>query len=189
MIEAIYNVYSDYNNIIDIYCKRLKYLKMVLETKVTIEDALESPQEIKIKYLDKKYNWERESLSNKFLIEYDFYRQSYIPEEIIDKIKLALKNVKWKEKQKIDELNEILVSYCKMQGSALLDTVISVGSGITGLLEEIIWNHVLTSKLFNYYVFIVEKDFETLGENVPLAIYQDYYEIEEEIEEQRKNRE
>ena len=45
---------------------------------------------------------------------------------------------------------------------------------------------MLSNKLFNYYVYIISKDFNTIGNNIPVAIYQDYYEIEEELEKQRK---
>lgn len=64
--------------------------------------------------MDKKYDWERENLKHKFLLDYDFYKESFIPEEILDKVKTAIKKVDWKEKNKIDELNEIIVSYCKV---------------------------------------------------------------------------
>ena len=37
-----------------------------------------------------------------------------------------------------DELNEIIVSYCKVQDSSLLNTVASFGSRITGLSEDVI---------------------------------------------------
>ena len=142
--------------------------------------------ELKIEYLDEKYNWERENLRHKFLLQYDFHKESYIPEEILDNVKTAIKNVNWKEQKKIDELNEIIVSYCKVQGSALLNTVASFGSGITGLSEDIIWKHMISNKLFNYYVYIISKDFESIGNNIPVAIHQDYYEIEEELEKQRR---
>lgn len=187
MLDAIYDVYRDYNNIIDVCTTReLKYLKMVLDNKLTIDDLLKNPNELKIEYLDEKYNWERENLRHKFLLDYDYYKESHIPEEILDNVKAAIKNVNWKEQKKIDELNEIIVGYCKVQGSALLNTVASFGSGITGLSEDVIWKHMLSNKLFNYYVYIVSKDFDSIGNNIPVAIHQDYYEIEEELEKQRR---
>lgn len=187
MLDAIYDIYSDYNNIIDICTTReLKYLKMVLDNKLTIDDLLKNPNELKIKYLDKKYNWERENLRHKFLLDYDYYKESHIPEEILDNVKLAIKNVNWINKKKEDELNEIIVSYCKVQGSALLNAVASFGSGITGISEDVIWKHMLSNKLFNYYVYIIYKDFESIGNNIPVAVHQDYYAIEEELDKQRR---
>ena len=176
MLDAIYDVYSDYNNIIDICTTReLKYLKMVLDNKLTLEDLLENPEELKIEYLDVKYDWERENLRHKFLLDYDYYKESHIPEEILDKVKDAIKNVNWKKHKKIDELNQIIVSYRKVQGSALLSTVASFGSKITGLSEDTVWKHMLSNKLFNYYVYIISKDFDTIGNNIPVAVHQDYY--------------
>lgn len=187
MLAAIYDVYSDYNNIIDICTVReLKYLKMVINTKITIEDVLKDAQNNKIEYLDHKYDWERETLSKKFLIDYDYYGTTLIPEEILDQVKEAVKHVKWNERKKIDSLNEILVSYCKMQGLALLTTVTSFASRLTGIKEEVIWNHMLNNKLFNYYVLLITKDYENLGKNIPVAVYQDYYPILDELEEQRR---
>ena len=49
MLDAIYDVYNNYNNIIDICTTReLKYLKMVLDYKLTIDDLLKNPNELKI---------------------------------------------------------------------------------------------------------------------------------------------
>ncbi len=187
MLDAIYKVYENPNNIVEICTTReLKYLKMVLDNKLTLDDLLKNPNKYEIKYLNKKYDWERENLSHKFLLDYDYYRESHIPEEIIDNVKLALKKVKWSEKKKTDDLNELLVSYCKMQGSTLLNTVCQFASGITGINPEAVWNFTLNNKLFNYYVLIVTRNIEGIGKNIPLAIFQDYYDIEDELCEQRK---
>ena len=187
MLDAIYKIYDNPDNIVDICTTReLKYLKMVLDNKFTLDDLLINPGKFEIKYLDDKYNWERETLKHKFLLDYDYYKESHIPEEIIDKVRQALKRVNWNEKKKIDDLNELLVSYCKMQGSALLNTVCQFASGLTEIDSEVIWNHMLNNKLFNYYVIIVTKNIYGIGENIPLAIFKDYYEIEDELEKQRK---
>ena len=58
MLDAIYKVYDTPENIIDICTTReLKYLKMVLENKLTLEDLLKNPGKLEIKYLDDKYNF------------------------------------------------------------------------------------------------------------------------------------
>ena len=75
MLDAIYNVYSDYNNIIDICTTReLKYLKLVLDS-----DILKN-KELKINFFDEKYNWERDNLCHKFLLNCDYYNEKHIPE-------------------------------------------------------------------------------------------------------------
>lgn len=175
MLESIYKVYNDSNNIIDICTTReLKYLKMLLDKRNNLKDLL-----------DDKYEWERKLLRNKFLVQ-DDYDQVFIPDEIIDKVEIAIKNVNWNITKKLDDLNEILVSYCKIQASALLNSVCSFASGITGINENLIWNHMLNNKLFNYYVLVYAKDFGTIGNDIPVALYQDYYYIEEALEEERK---
>ena len=88
MLDAIYNFYAEPNNIIDICTtSELKYLKMVLDNKLTFDDLLKNPGKDQIKYLDDKYNWERKTLYHKFLLKYDYYKESHIPEEIVDNVK------------------------------------------------------------------------------------------------------
>ena len=164
MLESIYKVYNDSNNIIDICTTReLKYLKMLLDKKNNMKDLLGN-----------KYEWERKILRNKFLVQ-DDYDQVFIPDEIIDKVKIAIKNINWDETKKLDDLNEILVSYCKIQASALLNSVSAFGSAVTGIDEKYIKTHMLNNKLFNYYVLVYTKDFETIGNNILVCLYQDYY--------------
>lgn len=174
MIEEIYKVYSDYNNIIDICTTReLKYLKKLLNKKTD-----------KNELMDKKYEWERKALDKKFLIEDDI-RDCFIPDEIIANVKDAIKNVDWNVAKKKDELNEALVGYCKIQASAVLMSVCSVVSFIIGEDEETLWNHMLNNKLFNYYVMVYSRNFDNLGKGIPIALYQDYYSIEDELDHQR----
>lgn len=175
MIEDVYKVYNDSNNIIDICTtKELRFLKKLFDKKNDMQELLSD-----------KYEWERKTLRNKFLIQ-DDYDIVFIPDEIIDKVKKALKNVDFNITKKMDDLNEILVSYCKIQASALLNTVCSFASGITGINKNLIWNHMLNNKLFNYYVFISIKNLEGLGDNIPVAIYQDYYYIEDQLDQERR---
>lgn len=183
MLDAIYKVYDNPDNIIDICTtKELKFLKMVLNNRLTEKYSIKDLLSKEFSHVNDKYDWEIRTLKNKFLLDYE----RNIPEEIVGKVKEALKKVNWSEKKKLDDLNEILVSYCKIQGSALLNTVCQFASGITEISPEVIWNHMLNNKLFNYYVLVVTKNIDGFGENVPLAIFQDYYEIEDELEEQRK---
>lgn len=175
MLEDVYKVYGDYKNIIDICTTReLRFLKMLLDKKMNMKELLSD-----------KYEWERKILRNKFLVQND-YDIVFIPDEIIAKVKEAMKNVNWDMAKKFDDLNEILVSYCKIQGSALLNSVCSFASGLTGINEDLIWNHMLNNKLFNYYVLVFTKDFESIGNDIPVALYHDYYYIEEQLEEERK---
>ncbi len=185
MLTEIYQVYSDYNNIIELCTvKELKYLQMILDNKLP-KEYLSYPYKSETEKRG-KYEWERRILTHKFLINCHG-KEICIPEEVIENVQLAIKNVNWQEKQKSDDLNEILVSYCKIQGTAILDAVASLASAITGIKEEIIFRYMLRNKMFNYYVFITEKDFDTIGKDIPYAIYQDFYNIEEMLDEARKH--
>lgn len=204
MIEAIYKSYSDYNNIINICTTReLKYLRKVLNGKINkkinipeefnLQNATEDElmeilkQREKIKQQEKKTAWERKNLYDKFLIRFDYENdKEIIPEEIIDPVKQALKQVNWKEKEKIDELNEIIVSYVKIQGSTLIVPLIQFVSAITDLEEEAVNHHIFTNKLANYYLFIMKNDSDDYTKNIPMVVYQDYLEYYDELNEQRK---
>lgn len=188
MLNDIYNIYSDYNNIIDICTTReLKYLDKVMKNTITFDDFIADPEKNSIEYLNHKYDWERRTLSNKFLLDYDYYGFSSIPEEIALSVEKALKKVKWNEKKKIDYLNEILISYCKIQVESLINPLISFVCGVTGLEEEVIFGHIVTNKLFKYYVFLTRDDFGVFGKNVPILIYNDYFDIIDKVREQRKS--
>ena len=201
MLDAIYKVYSDYNNIISLCTVReLKYLKKLIESQIDIKELEKemepnTPEEFE-QFFKKIYKeskekekvaWEENCLRDKFLVRYDEnHRYLVIPEEIIESVTKAITNVEWKEQKKIDELNEFLVSYIKIQGSALLNTVATIASQITGIDEKILWNHMLTNRLFKYYVFLTSEDFESIGKNIPVAVYQDYYYLLDELNYQRK---
>jgi len=134
--------------------------------------------------LDDKYEWERDTLRVKFLIQHDF-DEIFIPDEIISNVEEAVKKVKWSAAKKKDELNEMLVGYCKIQASAILITVCNIVAFITGENKEALWNHMMDNRLFRYYVLIYSRDFESFGKDIPIVLYQDYYSIEEELDEQR----
>ena len=103
MLDAIYKVYSDYNNIISLCTtKELKYLEKLIKNQDNSKDQ-EEKNNTKIKKEPSKYAWEEKSLKNKFLIMYDKnHRNLVIPEEITETVKKAIKNVDWPEKKKAD---------------------------------------------------------------------------------------
>ena len=204
MIEAIYKIYSDYNNIISICTTReLKFLKKVLNNKINYKvtipedfDFFKAPEEELIDLLKqkkkaeqqkKKTNWEKQTLIEKYLIRFDHENDKLvIPEEIIEPVKQALKHVDWNEKEKINDLNEITVSYVKILGSTLVVPLVQFVSGITGLNEEIVNQHIFTDKLLNYYLFIMKNDSNDYTKDIPVVVYQEYLDYYEELKEQRK---
>lgn len=187
MLDEIYRVYSNYQNIIEICTAReLKFLKLVLDNKLPMDSLTEITDLVELIRFNNKYSWEIKTLKNKFLIASNSSDGICIPEEIIENVDKAIKKVQWKEQKKMDELNEILVSYCKIQGSCLMDVLISFANGVTNLNEKTLSYHLLKNKLFNYYVFVYFKDIEMLGDDIPYAVYQDYLEMLDELESQRK---
>lgn len=178
IIQEVFKIYSDYNNIIDICTqKELKYL----------ENALNGA------YKEGNYNdykdettWVIRTLEQKFLIFRSFKNGLAIPEEIIENVKLAVKNVDYKKKKQEDEINIILVSYFKQLGGSILFPACQFMSGISQISEESIWKHMLSNRLFNYYVTIVEKNFDGIKGAVPYGIHNDYINYIDEINDKRK---
>lgn len=175
MLDEIYQVYDDPDNIIDICTVReIKYLKNILNKNA-------KPDELN----DKKYDWEKRTLKDKFLIVEDYPNSPFIPEEIVDKVKEAVRKVDMNIAKKHDELNEIIVSYCKIHGSTLLFTLSSVGSALTELSDDFVNNHIVYNRVFNYYVSIYTEYVEELGDDMPIAIHEDFYSIKDRLNEER----
>jgi len=175
IVEEIYKVYNDYNNIISICTTReLEYLKKILDKKQDMKELL-----------NKKYKWERNTLKDKFLLQEDF-EYVFIPDEIMDKVKEAIKNVDWNMTKKLDYINEVLVSYCKIEASSILVSVWNIVSAIAGIDEKVIKDHIIYNKVFNYYVYVHPKNIESLGDDILVAVYRDYYGIEDMLDEERK---
>lgn len=178
MIQEIFKIYSDYNNIIDICTlKELKYL----------ENALKGVyKEGKYKDYKDETTWIIKTLEQKFLISISFKDGLGIPEEIVESVKLAVKNVDYKKKREEDDINELLVSYIKQLGGSILFPACQFMSGISQISEESIWKHMLSNRLFNYYVTIVEKNFDGIKGAVPYGIHNDYIDYIDEINDKRK---
>lgn len=179
MLNEIYNLYSDYNYIIDICTsKELKYLESILNG--TNKD---------IDYKDyKDINiWITRTLCQKFLLIYSLNTSSYeIPEEIIQSVKLAVKNVSYKKKKQADELNELLVSYFKQVGSSLIQSAYQFAMGVSSVDSKTILEHIIKDKVFNYYVIQLSRDVFNNGKEIPYGVYADYLDYIDEIDEKRK---
>lgn len=173
MLQEIYKEFNDYNNIINICTKReLKFLKKIISKD---EDCK-----------DNKYEWERTNLLQKFIICEDYNNGIYISEEIESNVQGAIKHVDWKLVEELDRINEILVGYCKIQGSALIPSLASFGSGILNIKEEKLMDHMFKNRVFKYYVFIEDYYMETFQKEIPIAIFNDYYQIMDELDKQRR---
>lgn len=171
MLEAIYQLYEEEDNIIDLCTTReLKFLKKVISNNQDI--------------MDDCYDWERTMLKRKFLLETDF-STIFIPKEIEKQVKSAISKFKEPKTKKNDQINELLVSYCKIQGSTLLDPLIQVGSMILGLSPEQLFHHMMENRVFRYYVSIFDYEIEE-GNLQTLAVYTDYEPYLDELREERR---
>lgn len=172
MLQEIYKEFNDYNNIINICTeKELIFLKKIISK----EDDCR----------DNKYEWERTNLFEKFII-CDDYNNINISEEIESNVLEAIKHIDWKSVKELDRINEILVGYCKIQGTALVPSLVSLGSGLLNIKEEKLMEHIFKNKVFRYYVYIEDYYMETFKKNIPIAIFNDYYQIMDELDKQRR---
>ena len=63
-------------------------------------------------------------------------------------------------KVKKDSLTELLVTYCKIQGSVLSDVIQTLEEGILNISNQIITKYLFKSKISNYYVFLLYKNID-----------------------------
>lgn len=171
MIKEIYKVYEDENNILDICTAReLKFLKLYFDNNE--------------EYKDKKYDWERRALRDKFILDYEYEGSITVYEEIYNNLKVAINKINWKESKRKDKYNEFLVSFCKIQGTVLLNTLIQIGSAILNTSEEEIYNHIKENRLFRYYVNV--HTISIFNKETFEAYYISYYNVLDLLREQRK---
>ena len=174
MLDFINDFYSDYYNIIDICTVReLKFLK-----------RLSSGE--KINHSDEKYDFEITALISKMLIGYDFNDGYLLADEFKDNIMLALSKVDMKKAKKVDELNEFLVGFCKVNGNVLVETLINLASQLFNYSDEELREHIINNKLFRYYVMFNFKYIESLDNEMVEALYSDYYYVMDKLDENRK---
>lgn len=170
MLEEIYKYYNkDYNNIITLCTTReLRYLKKVYNKDETID------------FFDDKYEWERKTLANKYLIETDTHK-IFVPDEIKKMVSIVLKNVNYKNTKENDKINEVLVPYCKIMGVTYTSALINVGEILTNKSEQEIIEFITTNNLFNYYVMITIENIKPIKKEMAIAIYNEYYYLKDEI--------
>lgn len=171
MLDDIYKLYSDIDVIINICTeKELRYLKKLIDKDPECQ-------------LMNKYSFEISNLSNKFLI--CNHSKVEIPEEIYDKVVLALNKVKWKDVKNNDKVIEILVGICRVYGKILVQPLLEISSGLLNLDKEIIEDYLVNNYLFNYHVMFMTEFVEDMAEVLPMFIYRDYYELVDALDEER----
>ena len=174
MIKKIYEVYANPKNILDICTYReLKYLKLYLEKNK--------------EYLNEKYDWERRTLSSKFLIDIKIalYNDIEIYEEAYESIKKALEIVNWQEVKRKTELNETLVSFCKIQGTFLEEPIIEIFSKLLQTDPNTIRDHIDNNRVFKFYVCKEQEYIESINRYMDILIFNDYYELQDALADKR----
>lgn len=91
-----------------------------------------------------------------------------------------------KNAKKLDELNEFLVGFCKVNGNVLVETLISIALQLFDYSEEELREHIVNNKLFRYYVMLDYKYIESLDSKMIVAMYSDYYYVMDRLDENRK---
>lgn len=177
MLDSIYEYYSDYRNILGICTSReIKYLDKICSGKYTY-----------LQLDDDKYKWERKTLSNKLLIQIDF-KEIFIPDEIIDNVKLAIKNADYKYMKTVDSLVELIGGFCKVYGIVLFDFVLNIMSEITHNKQDVLKDFMFNCAAFRYYVAVDEREIDGFKKDILVLIYNDYYDYDDMLMDARSKR-
>ncbi len=172
IIDEVYKDYQTIQPIIDICTVReLKYLQKLINDDPDCQDL-------------EKYKFEIKNLRAKFLI---FYSHSItIPEETYDYICKALKQVDWKVAKKKDRINEVLVGICRVYGELMAEPLVQISCSLLGISASEVNDHLCHNRLFKYYVYFKPEYIESLDQEMPMFVYQDYYSILDELDEARR---
>ena len=183
MIEEVYKIYEDYNNIIDICTLReLKYLKQVVEEN---KKDIERNKLDFFKYEDFEHNFEIINLRNKFLIWEDYDKGCYIiPDEISDKVEMAINNYDINEVKRKDSINEIAIGILTIYKDLPPQVLMTMTLTFTGINGEELATHFNNNRVFNYYIFMTDRAF--MNRKDICCCYFEYYKHLDEFRERRK---
>jgi len=169
MLEEIIKELNNPENIINICTeKELKLLKKIIS---------------KTEFDPKRHKWELNELWKKCIL---IDSTIEISEELEESIKKALKIVNWEEVKENDRINEMSIGFVKSQGEVVLYALVSLISGILQIDDKKIFDFYQENKLFKYYTYEEDIYLESMKNNVPVVIYDEYWDIVEELREQRK---
>lgn len=161
IIDEIKKEYDNPNNIIDICSiEELELLKKVMNKKISYKE------------LRTKHEYEFRNLVDKFLVTATIDDKLFIPEEIEESVKIALKQINEEEKIKADEINDMLVGLLKIYGIMSKEELYKVYSFYNKMEKEYFMNHINNNKYFNFYYYELYED---------VIIYEPYYYFEDEL--------
>lgn len=178
MIDEICREYSNYQNIIDICVTReMKLLEKIIKNNN------------EYRFLDCE-RWEVKTLYNKYLlihyIDNDSDKNVCIPEELIDYVILALKNVNWKELEEKTEMTEVIAGFCKAYGIVAMDAVLEVMPMLLDKSKKDIYEYIMNYKNMKYYIYTTLDKIDRLDYSYLSLKYQDYYDLYDDICDRRK---
>lgn len=163
MLDAVFDFYDDYNNILDICSsKEILLLKKFIGRK-------------KINDINKIDDFEYRELRNKFLLFDSLPGGICIPDEIIDKVKLAIKNFDKKNFIEKDSLNELLIGLLKIYGAVKPDEFYEIVSKYVDIDIDDFNRHIQKSKYFQFYSYLVNY------KGNMYVVYEPYYFFSDEL--------
>lgn len=178
MAEQILEFYQEPQNIINLCTeKELKFLQLLTEK----EDFYWELEED----LYKKYYWEIRLLVEKLIICLYDDNSIEIHDDLIAVTKRIFKVIDWQEKQKIDRINEFLVSFCKIFGIVPASRLADEASRIFNMEYEEITKHLINDGVFLYYVTFRKTNNEQKSlfdeDDQFVCIYRNYLYLEDKI--------
>lgn len=179
MIEEIIKEFSK-DDVIEDLCslKELEFLELLSSGKY---EKLKNEEKDKI--ID-KYDFQIFSLIQKNLIYFD--DTFHIYSDIKDYVKNTLKTYDKKVCENSDNLNAFLIGMVKTYGNILEDVLVNLASDLYHLDKNVILTFMEYNKNFNFNVYKYSENIPSLKEDKTVLIYQDYYELKDELDERRK---
>lgn len=170
MIEEIIKEYKQENYLYYICTeKELKFLKYVNNKKLSIKDI-------------EKYDWEIKSLNDKCIFSRTVLE---IFEEQKQNVEDALKTYARKGKNNYEDIIILMIGIVKRNGIILTKAFNPMIKSMCGINEKGI-NSLMSSPLFHFYCEFSYDYFKLTKKEEEFISYRDYYEILDDLAEQRK---
>lgn len=124
----------------------------------------------------------KRSLLVKFLIDVEG-----IVEELSDSIKKVFEIIDWDKKKEEDKFNATILGYIRTMGSSLFNPLETVASIYFEMSEQEFKNYVEHNKFFKFYTYKEEESLSLTKEKMTRYVYKDYIDINEDIDQNRKD--
>lgn len=124
----------------------------------------------------------KRSLAEKFLIDI-----AGTIEELSDSIKRVFEIIDWDKKREEDKFNATILGYIRTMGSSLFNPLETVASINFETSEQEFKNYVEHNKFFKFYTYKEEGSLSFTKEKMTRYVYKDYMDINEDIDQNRKD--